>query len=207
MAAKRQEIAKRLHGDVTKAADREIRPGMSNWHQAVGVMVHRAAGSLAEHRHLPPSDLAGVVTDWVNANAKDTKVFGNLAKARAQITGCACLYLSRYAPGLEAEYLGTEIEYHLNGDHGRVDLAWSVPGLGIVIDEIKTQSWTNLAVDDRMLEQVERYRRFGVAEWGDHFAGVRFLPLRFPSEMRFLGSAGAVESLTTSIAASVRRAA
>lgn len=207
MAARRHEIAARLYDEVLSAPDRSVRPGNSAWHQAVGVMVHRAAGEFAERRHLAAPLLAQEVTEWVSLNAKDTKVFGNLSKARMQITGSACVYLTMHAPGPHAQYLGSEISYDIDGVRGRIDLAWFVPDLGVVIDEIKTQSWTNLAVDARMLEQVHRYRVFGVGEWGDMFAGVRFLPLRFPSEMRFVTPDGGVHLLAESPAAMAVRSA
>lgn len=207
MSARRHESARLLQERVLALDERSVRPGHSLWHQAVGVMVHRGAAALAGARSEPHPVLAGTVTDWVNANAKDTKVFGNLSKARAQITGSICVYLARYAPGPDARYLGTEIAYDLEGERGRIDLAWLVPDLGVVIDEIKTQSWTNLAVDDEMLAQVHRYRRFGISEWGDAFAGVRFLPLRFPSEMRFVEPDGTVQWLSESVAAQMARTA
>lgn len=208
MAARRHEIAHRLYDEVLRSEPRSVRPGMSRWHQAVGMMVHRAAGDFAERRGLAAPVLAQQVTEWVNLHAKDTTVFGNLSKARSQITGATCVYLTRHAPGAHAQYLGAEISYDVDGVRGRVDLAWFVPGLGVVIDEIKTQSWTNLAVDARMLEQVHRYRVFGVGEWGEGFAGVRFLPLRYPTEMRFVTPDGDVHNLAQSPAASaVRNAA
>jgi hypothetical protein len=198
----RHRTAARLHAALAKEA-RVVRPGMSNWHVAVGTLVHQCAGALAEHRGEPPTLIAQRATEWVNGHARDTRVFGNLAKARAQITSCACSYLHRYAPGPDAQYLGSEVR--LGG--GRVDLAWFVPDLGVVIDELKTTAWVRLSVDATMLAQPQRYRRFGVAEWGDRFAGVRFLPLRNPGEARFIDPAGTVHRLAESVAAALTRAA
>ena len=98
--------AARLHSNKGKKTaqpsqdeERLIRPGMSNWHIAIGQLVHRCAGELAEHRNESRTALAGRIVEWVNAAAKDTRVFGNLPKARAQITSMAGAYLFSYAPG------------------------------------------------------------------------------------------------------------
>jgi hypothetical protein len=200
--------AARLHNSKPVKAsstgeERLIRPGMSDWHIAVGQLVHRCAGDLAEHRSEPRTALAGRIIEWVNLVAKDTRVFGNLAKARAQITSMAGAYLFSYAPGPDAQYIGAELAF----DGGRLDLAWFIPDLGIVVDELKTTAWVRLGVDSKMLEQAQRYRVFGVAEWGDMFAGVRFLPLLNPNEARFIDPTGDVARLTDSPARHVARAA
>jgi hypothetical protein len=196
----RHVAAARLHGTASKAP-REVRPGMSDWHVAIGSLVHQCAAALAEHRGEQPGVIAQRATEWVNAAARDTRVLGNLAKARAQITSLACAYLHRYAPDADAACLGAEIAF----DGGRVDLAWSIPGLGIVIDELKTTAWVRLNVDASMLAQPQRYREFGVQKWDSGFAGVRFLPLRNPGEARFISADGAVHRLTDSPAATLRK--
>lgn len=202
--------AARLHSSKGKKTaqpsqneERLIRPGMSTWHIAIGQLVHRCAGELAEHRNEPRTVLVGRIVEWVNAAAKDTRVFGNLAKARAQITSMAGAYLFSYAPGPDAQYIGAELAF----DGGRVDLAWFVPDFGVVVDELKTTAWVRLGVDAKMLEQAQRYRQFGVSEWDDLFAGVRFLPLLNPQEARFIDPTGAVCRLTDSPAQHVGRAA
>ncbi len=200
--------AARLHKNsktrgATKWGDNSVRPGMSSWHLAIGQLVHRCAGELAEHRDEPRHVLAGHIIEWVNANAKDTRVFGNLPKARAQITSMAGAYLFIYAPTTDAQYLGTELAF----DGGRLDLAWFVPDIGVVIDELKTTAWVRLGVDATMLTQAQRYREFGVAEWGDRFAGVRFLPLLHPHEARFIDQSGVVTRLGDSPAQHVSKAA
>lgn len=197
----RHVTAARLHGTSGSKTARDVRPGMSDWHIAIGSLVHQCAGALAEHRGEQPGVIAQRSTEWVNLAARDTKVFGNLAKARAQVTSLACAYLHRYAPGTDAEYLGAEIPF----DGGRVDLVWSIPGLGVVIDELKTTAWVRLNVDAAMLAQPQRYREFGVQQWGTRFAGVRFLPLRNPGEARFITPDGVVHRLDGSPAAHVRR--
>lgn len=168
--------------------DRSVRPGMSDWHITIGQLVHRCAGELAEHRTESLTTVAALATEWINENARDTTVLGNLSKARAQVCSMTCAYLSRYAPGPDAQYLGTEVRL---GDC-RVDLAWFVPDLGVVIDELKTTAWVSLRVDAAMLGQPQMYRELGVAEWGERFAGVRFLPLRNPHEARFITAEGNV---------------
>jgi hypothetical protein len=198
----RHVTAARLHGNPSKTTG-AVHPGMSDWHIAIGALVHQCAGALAEHRREQSGVIAQRAIEWVNLAARDTKVFGNLAKARAQITSLACAYLHRYAPGADAEYLGAEIPF--NG--GRVDLVWSIPGLGIVIDELKTTQWVRLNVDAAMLAQPQRYREFGAEKWGSDFAGVRFLPLRNPGEARFINADGTVHRLDTSPAADVRKVA
>ncbi|MDP3950817.1 hypothetical protein [Microbacterium sp.] len=177
-----------------------IRPGMSTWHIAVGQLVHRCAGELAEHRSEPRTVLAGHIIEWVNAAAKDTRVFGNLPKARAQISSMAGAYLFTYAPGPDAQYIGAELAF----DGGRVDLAWFIPDLGVVIDELKTTAWVRLGVDNKMLEQSQRYREFGNDEWDDLFAGVRFLPLLNPHEARFIDVHGDVHRLSDSPARAIK---
>ena len=176
-----------------------MRPGMSNWHITIGQLVHRCAGELAEHRSESPTTLARLATEWVNEHAKDTAVFGNLSKARSQVGSLTCAYLQRYAPGTDAQYLGTEIRL---GNH-RIDLAWFVPDLGIIIDELKTTAWVSLRVDSSMLAQPQTYRELGLAEWGDLFAGVRFLPLRNPGEARFVNRDGTVDPLASSAASTI----
>lgn len=198
----RHVTAARLHGSRSKTTG-DVRPGMSDWHVAIGSLVHQCAGALAEHRGDQSSVIAQRATQWVNLAARDTRVFGNLAKARAQITSLACAYLHRYAPGAQAEYLGAEIPF----DGGRVDLVWSIPGLGVVIDELKTTAWVRLNVDAAMLAQPQRYRQFGAEKWGSGFAGVRFLPLRNPGEARFITADGTVYRLDDSPAARLRDAA
>lgn len=200
----RHVTAARLHGSGVKSASKitgDVRPGMSTWHVAIGALVHQCAGALAEYRGEQPGVIAQRATEWVNLAARDTRVLGNLAKARAQITSLACAYLHRYAPGQDAEYLGAEIAFK----GGRVDLAWSIPGLGVVIDELKTTAWVRLNVDATMLAQPQRYREFGVQKWGSGFAGVRFLPLRNPGEARFVAPDGSVHRLDDSAAAHVRK--
>jgi hypothetical protein len=177
-----------------------VRPGQSTWHLAVGRLVHRCAGELAEHRSEPRTVLAGRIIEWVNLAARDTHVFGNLPKARAQITSMTGAYLFAHAPGPQAQYIGAEVSF----DGGRLDLAWFVPDFGVVIDELKTTSWVRLGVDNTMLAQAQRYREYGNSEWGDLFAGVRFLPLLNPHEARFIDASGAVERLGDSPAAGVR---
>jgi hypothetical protein len=164
---------------------------MSDWHVAIGALVHQCAGALADHRGEQPGVIAQRATEWVNSAARDTRVFGNLAKARAQITSLACAYLHRYAPDANADYLGAEIAF----GGGRVDLVWSIPGFGVVIDELKTTAWVRLNVDATMLDQPQRYRTFGVQKWNSGFAGVRFLPLRNPGEARFISADGTVHRL------------
>ena len=191
--------AARLHKSNSKSKSPKetaggIRPGMSDWHIAIGQLVHRCAGDLAEYRSAPRNVLAGHIVEWVNAAAKDTRVFGNLPKARAQITSMAGAYLFQYAPGSDAQYIGAELSF----DGGRIDLAWFVPGFGIVIDELKTTAWVRLGVDAKMLGQAQRYREFGASEWGDMFAGVRFLPLLNPHEARFIDPTGGVARLSDS---------
>ncbi|SOC50404.1 hypothetical protein SAMN05660748_3152 [Blastococcus aggregatus] len=200
----RHVTAARLHGSGSTSASKttgDVRPGMSTWHVAIGSLVHQCAGALAEHRGEQSGVIAQRATEWVNSAARDTRVFGNLAKARAQITSLACAYLHRYAPDADADYLGAEIPF----DGGRVDLVWSIPGLGVVIDELKTTAWVRLNVDASMLAQPQRYREFGVQKWGSGFAGVRFLPLRNPGEARFISADGEVHRLTDSPAATVRK--
>jgi hypothetical protein len=198
----RHVTAARLHGNYA-ASPREVRPGMSDWHVAVGALVHQCAAALVEHRSEAPGLIAQRATEWVNLAARNTKVFGNLAKARAQITSLTCAYLHRYGPDPDAEYLGSEIKF----DGGRVDLVWSIPGLGVVIDELKTTAWVRLSVDAAMLAQPQRYREFGVQKWNRQFAGVRFLPLRNPGEARFIDADGTVHRLGDSPASNLGRAA
>lgn len=203
----RHVAAARLHGTPsTRKQSGEavgVRPGMTDWHIAIGQLVHLCAGELAEHRNEPRTTLAGTIIEWVNAAAKDTRVFGNLPKARAQITSMAGAYLFTYAPGPDAEYIGAELAF----DGGRIDLAWFIPDFGIVVDELKTTAWVRLGVDAKMLEQAQAYRVFGVAEWGDMFAGVRFLPLLNPHEARFIDPNGGVARLTDSPAKRIAKAA
>lgn len=180
-----------------------IRPGMSDWHIAIGQLVHRCAGELAEERDQSRTALAGRITEWVNAAAKDTRVFGNLPKARAQISSMAGAYLFTYAPGSDAQYIGAEVSF----DGGRLDLVWFVPDLGVVIDELKTTAWVRLGVDNTMLEQAQRYRKYGAGQWDDLFAGVRFLPLLNPHEARFIDSTGAVHRLAESRAQVIKEVA
>ncbi|HXH80409.1 hypothetical protein [Nocardioides sp.] len=200
-----QSADKRSGRQVASGASGEgsVRPGMSNWHIAVGQLVHRCAGDLAEHRGESRNVLAGRITEWVNAAAKDTRVFGNLAKARAQISSMAGAYLFTYAPGPDAQYIGAELAF----DGGRIDLAWFVPEFGIVIDEIKTTAWVRLGVDATMLEQSQRYRTYGADKWDDLFAGVRFLPLLNPHEARFIDSTGGIHRLAESPAQAITEAA
>jgi hypothetical protein len=172
---------------------------MSDWHVVVGALVHRCAAELAEHRGEDPGTLAQRATEWANLAARDTRVLGNLAKARAQIASYACVYLHQYAPGGNAKYLGSEVRF----DGGKVDLIWSIPRLGVVIDELKTTAWVRLSVDAAMLVQPQRYREFGVQKWGKRFAGVRFLPLRNPREARFISADGTVHRLDDSPAATL----
>lgn len=207
----RHQQAARLHA-TTKAkkdaAEKDakaggIRPGMSAWHVAIGQLVHQCAGDLAEHRNESRPALAGRIVEWVNSSAKDTRVFGNLPKARAQISSMTGAYLFKYAPGPEAQYLGSEISF----DGGRIDLAWSIPGFGVVIDELKTTAWVRLGVDATMLEQSQRYRTYGADKWDELFAGVRFLPLLNPHEARFIDSTGTVHRLADSPASAITEAA
>lgn len=206
-SSRRHETATRLHRGDLESSDspeqKSIRPHESAWHAAIGALVHQCAGDLADVRGTGPSAIVGAAIEWANANVNDTKVLGNLAKARSQVTSCACVYLTKYVPGPGARHLGAEIAF----DGGRIDLAWDVPGLGVVVDEIKTHAWIRLNVDSRMLAQPRRYIAFGVSEWGTAFAGVRFLPLRHPGEARFLGADGSVARLSQSPAADVTGAA
>lgn len=184
--------ARSLHDEVGASArlsgydDQEMagstRPGHKTWHVAVGNFVHACCAAHADLRNLPSHEVALSVIEWVNAHARHAQVFGNLPKARATIASNANAYLTQYAPGPDANFLGAEIEV----EGGRIDLAWFVPDLGIVVDEIKTVRQVHLRTDNPGIAQCHRYVDAGLAQWGDQFAGVRYLPLSHPADALFI---------------------
>jgi hypothetical protein len=194
MTARHLTTARLLAG-----TESSIRPGMSTWHVAIGALAHMCAAELAQFRGQPPTVIARRATEWVAANVKDVRVLGNMPKARMQIAAAACSYMHRFAPGLDAKYLGSEIAF----DGGRIDLAWDVPDHGVIIDELKTQTWVRLDINSAMLEQARRYKSFGVNQWGGGFCGVRLLPLRHPAEARFVPARGPIMRLADSVVSGI----
>lgn len=179
----------RTHGDARE------------WHSAVGRLVHACCADLADRRHLPAHEVAVSVLEWVNTHARDTKSLGNLMKARAAISSNANVYLTQHAPDADAQFLGAEVPV----EGGRIDLAWFVPDLGVVIDELKTVRQVHLHADNLGIQQCHRYVDAGVKEWGDLFAGVRYLPLAHPDQALYIDAAGVERTLATSAAGAVVR--
>ncbi|MCL2612398.1 MAG: hypothetical protein FWD95_04105 [Nocardioidaceae bacterium] len=172
--------AARLHAEAGLTGT-EFPAHESNWHQTVGQLVHHCCADHANLRHLPAHELAQRVIDWASVNVKATRTLGNLAKARAAIASNANVYLTRYAPGPDAQFLGAEIPV---GD-GRIDLAWFIPDFGVLVDELKTVRQVHMHADNPGITQCHGYVDAGLAEWGDLFAGVRYLPLSIPSQALF----------------------
>jgi hypothetical protein len=98
---------------------------------------------------------------------------GSLQSARSRVAGMTSMYLQQVAPGPDTTFLGAEIA----ADTGRVDLAWDCPTLGVFFDELKTWRHALPTLDRDTVEQINRYRTFGLATFGPRFAGVRLLPL------------------------------
>lgn len=197
--------AKNLHAQVGATAEfyeRDRAHGDSReWHTAVGRLVHACCAAHADLRHLPAHEVAASVIEWVNENARQTQSLGNLMKARAAIASNANVYLTQYAPDADAQFLGAEVPV----EGGRIDLAWFVPDLGIVVDELKTVRQVHLHADNPGVSQCHRYVDAGVKEWGDLFAGVRYLPLAHPKQALFIDATGAERALAASPAAAVVR--
>lgn len=188
-----------LYGGRAQAAPVDGR----DWHHTVGNLVHECCAAHAELRHLPAHEVAGSVIEWVNVHARETRTLGNLAKARAAIASNANVYLTQYAPDQDAQFLGAEIPV----EGGRIDLAWFVPDLGVVVDELKTVRQVHLHADNPGIKQCHRYVEAGVKEWGDLFAGVRYLPLALPHQALFIDATGVERPLAASVAVVVRKQA
>ena len=88
------------------------------------------------------------------------------------------LYLTRFAPVPSCEFIGAEVDV----DNGQVDLVWRHADGRVFFDELKTN---RVQVDVQptgvLAEQSSRYASAGRRRFGDAFAGVRIVPVLYPS--------------------------
>lgn len=154
----------------------------------IGVLTHAIVQMLAPHlRDIPPALIPEKVLDVASALVDIPRVSGRRALTTA--SGNACVYLRRLSP-IEWDLLGCEF---VVGDGNRVDLAYrhSIDGR-VFFDEIKTAKWGLTRPTDDHLDQCDRYRVAGVAEFGAAFQGVRLLYVGALNASRLITPAGQV---------------
>lgn len=110
--------------------------------------------------------------------------------ARARAVGLSLAYLRDYVPRGQWALLGTELPLPLS----RIDVAWSHPVHGVLLDEIKTftgRGLEGLSASD--MRQAERHTAGGETEFGAALLGLRVLTLGgMQSAIAVLPSAGPV---------------
>jgi hypothetical protein len=151
-------------------------------HRAVGLAVHSALSELAASR----DDMRAQVVLRVAARHARATAAATGCRIGAQHVGPLCAVAVRMFPPSSWDLIGSE---HPAGD-GTADLVWRSPGREVVIDEVKVSGLARVLVDSRTRAQIDRFRRWGVGEFGDLFAGVRLLALAGPLRSRWFPPVG-----------------
>lgn len=160
-------------------------------HRAVGVATHLALGELAGRR----DELSGPGRTRIVM-----RVAAQHAKAIAASSGCRigaqhvapmCAVAVAMFPPTGWSFVGAEVP----AGPGAADLAWRSPEGEMLIDEVKVTGLARVLEDSRTRAQVDRYRAWGRAEFGDLFAGLRLLALAGPMRSRWYPPTGPSQRL------------
>ncbi|GMA18855.1 hypothetical protein MM440_05105 [Arsenicicoccus piscis] len=116
-------------------------------------------------------DMPGLIRDAVAAHVVGREN-GRLAVARVRVSGLVHQYVRVFLPRT-AVFAGAEV----STGHGRADLAWDHPVVGVFYDELKTYRSADTAHDPTILAQLARYTTAGTKRHGLAFAGVRLITL------------------------------
>lgn len=157
----------------------------------VGTLTHRLVAAVLREQQegaVPVgSDVAAALIEMGSGVVAAVPDLGShRSRVRLRVITCAGQYLNRFRPPVDVEFVGSEVPVR----EGVVDLVWRHPTLGVFFDELKTTRRAAATLSPTAAEQVRRYARSGVAEWGEVFAGVRFIPLLHPASALLAVPAG-----------------
>jgi hypothetical protein len=165
-----------LRTALATAASTPARPAPEGTHLDLltGTLTHQTIAAVLRRLNAEGShDVAMLIlTEGSRVVAASAVSGSQRARTRMRVATAAGQYIQRYQPGPPSVYLGSEIAA---GD-GRVDLVWNHPRIGVFYDEVKTTRHHSV-MSPTDLAQVTRYARAGHTQYGDRFAGVRYLPL------------------------------
>lgn len=147
----------------------------------VGVLTHRLVGRVLEDAVCGSISLAGdlaaaIIDLGSELIAAQPDLGSHRQRVRMRVVTASGQYLQRYRPTDGVEFLGTEMPVR----EGIVDIAWRHPDVGVFFDELKTSRRCYERLTPTAQDQLERYVRSGIAEYGKRFYGVRYIPLLNP---------------------------
>jgi hypothetical protein len=145
----------------------------------VGTLIHRAIADLAATNLEPNARVIMLAAD------RSMPMFAKIeARAHRQnVAGGVLAYFRYLLPPHGWQFAGSEI--HLGV--GRVDLIWTHPDGGVLVDEIKTGGWLGRAA---IAAQVAAYLDCARAAWPDQFIGLRLVSTRDPTTSLFFTPTG-----------------
>lgn len=162
----------------------------------VGVHVHRVIAEIAPALVDPDADAHALIREAVSRIVRG-RGLGRVGRAQLTVSGLAHQYVRGFLPA--AAFVAAEIP----AAGGRADLLWRHPTAGWFYDEIKTTTHP-VESDERLVLQLDRYRRAGLMQFGREFAGVRLIPLGNSTRAIRVLPSGQHEPLLTSPLAPVR---
>jgi hypothetical protein len=150
-----------------------------------GRLAHRAVQGVLRQCPNPTFEDVGELLPSVLSRVLERESGLGSQKRRTSIRaeGAAMLYLTRFAPVPSCEFVGAEAPV----EGGQVDLVWRHADGGVFFDELKTNRVRVDAQPNGMFaEQSSRYACAGRSLFGDAFAGVRIVPVLYPSRALFV---------------------
>lgn len=155
--------------------------------RAVGLLAEAAADG-AEPRALDIQRAAAAALGTV-------PVHGWTGEQRHALGGYLGVFLWRAYPPAPWRLAAVEPSYC----GGAADLLWAHPDGRRLVDEIKIDSLpvTQGGHRRKVLQQIERHTAYGIAEFGDHYLGLRLLTLSTPRRSLFVPPNGQRVALLT----------
>ena len=146
-----------------------------------GLLTHRAVATCltGDIDQLEPGSFKWAATVASIADGvvgSHPKLGSHRSRIRMLVTTATGAYLQRWVPPGPVRFVAAEVPV----GHGRVDLVWEHPDLGVFFDEIKTSRLSRPHESPSTIEQVLRYAADGQAKHGQEFAGVRLIPILSP---------------------------
>lgn len=163
----------------------------------VGMHVHKVIADIAPTLGADGVDAHAVIRDAVSRIVRGRDV-GRMGRVQLTVSGLAHQYVRAFLPSA-ATFVASEIP----AAGGRADLLWNHPDTGWFYDEIKTTTHP-VNSDERLLVQLDRYRRAGLVQFGREFAGVRLVPLGNSTRAVLVRPDGEHEQLATSLLSPAR---
>lgn len=134
-----------------------------------GVHVHRVIADIAP-RVVAGADHHAAITEAVSRLVRGRDL-GRMDRAHLRVSGLVHQYVRLFLPH-GAAFIAAEV----TAGGGRADLLWRHEAVGWFYDEIKTTTHPADS-DEKLVAQLDRYRRAGLMQFGRGFAGVRLVPL------------------------------